>query len=435
MIPRPLLRMTLLSCFVTCWVGVAALQPGYAQKSNLSYAQVEHLVKLRAPDDLVASQIRSRGISFSVSNKILDELKSAGAGPETVAALRERIRVGKLEVQTTPGSKVLLDGKEVGSAGPGGSLAVADVSEGNHELKADRDGYKEGDVQFSIASNETKSISLPLEWLGGFLSVKAKPDSAKIAISGPKSFEGGSAEVQCPSGSYTVTVSLDGYTPQTRSFQIATGEHHSETFELAVDPAVLLRKLDDARSKLGAGDSAGAEQLANAVLNQSPNNLDAAVIVAEAAFQLGDMNHFVDAGANAIRGGKQVTVRTMHLHQVMSLWIHPVDLTISESGISIVSNPPDSRCKVPPSVGFDLIESALVMRSPQRSFITLHIQYASKPHGAILHDLDFVPDASQIVTTRVPGQIFGNGPANIQEPGNAGQTLDAIRRLLIVAKR
>ena len=127
MIPRPLLRMTLLLFCVFCLVGVAALQPGYAQKNNLSYAQVEHLVKLHAPDDLVASQILSRGISFSVSDKTLDDLKSAGAGPETVAALRERVRVGTLEVQTVPGSKVLLDGKEVGIAGPGGFLAVADV--------------------------------------------------------------------------------------------------------------------------------------------------------------------------------------------------------------------------------------------------------------------------------------------------------------------
>ena len=435
MIPRPLLRMTLLLFCVFCLVGVAALQPGYAQKNNLSYAQVEHLVKLHAPDDLVASQILSRGISFSVSDKTLDDLKSAGAGPETVAALRERVRVGTLEVQTVPGSKVLLDGKEVGIAGPGGFLAVADVSEGNHELAADREGYKESNLQFSLAKDETKRISLPLEWLGGFLSVKVRPDSAKIAISGPKSFEGSSAEVQCPPGSYTATVSLEGYTLQTRSFQVATGEHHSETFELTVDPAVLLRKLDDAKSKLEAGDSAGAEQLADMVLDQSPDNSDAAVIVSEAAFQLGDLNRFVEAGARAIRGGKQVTVRAMHAHTVLAMWIHPVDITISESGISVVSNSPDSRCKIPPSVGFDLIESAQVVRDPQRGFIELHIQYASKPHGAILHDLDFVPDGSRVVTTRVPGQVFGGGTSSVQEPGNAGQTLNGIIRLMVGARR
>jgi hypothetical protein len=343
--------------------------------------------------------------------------------------------LGSLEVHTEPGGQLLLDTKPVGIADSQGLLLLQQVPAGNHDLVAQSIGYQDAHVQFSLTNNEAKQLSLPLVWLGGYLSVSVQPSIAIVNVSGPKIFQAGSSEIQCPAGTYTVTASSDGYLSQTRTVHVAAGEHHSETFELVVDPAVLLRKLDGAKSKLAAGDPAGAEQDADAVLAQSHDNPDAAAIVAESAFQQGDMNRFVDAGARAILGGKQVTVRMMHAHTVLAMWIHSVDITISESGISLVSNPPDSRCKIPPSVGFDLIQSAQVVRDPQRGFLDLHIQYASKPHGAILHDLDFVPEGSQTVATRQPGQVFGSGASTVQEPGNAAQTLDGILRLMLRARR
>ena len=424
--------------------------------------QIEGLVAHGVPDATLSNQIRLHGLAFAPTSAILDELRSKGAGALTLAAVaaskgsssstapgpstppapppkprkpHPASLPGKVELQTEPGSAVFLDGNPVGNADAQGLLSLPAVPAGNHELVAKNDGYQDAHLQFALASAEDKQVSLPLTWQGGYLAVSVQPSGAAVTVAGPKTFTVGPAEVKCPPGTYTVTASLDGYSSQTRTIQIVAGEHHTETLALVVDPAVLIRKLDNARNKLAAGDPAGAEQLADSVLTQMPDSPDAALIVAESAFQQGDMNRFVDAGAKAIRGGKQVTVRTMHAHTVLALWIHPVDFTISESGISVVSNPPDSRCKIPPSVGFDLIESAQVVRDPQRGFIELHIQYASKPHGAIVHDLDFVPDSSQVVTTRAPGQVFGSGVSSIQEPGNAGQTLDGILRLISRVKR
>jgi hypothetical protein len=363
------------------------------------------------------------------SKQPITEPGGKGKGP------RPTHPIGTVEVHTEPGSLLLLDGNPVGNADTQGFLSLPAVPAGNHELVAKNDSYQDAHLQFELASGEDKPVSLPLTWMGGYLAVSVQPGGAAVTVAGTQTFTVGPAEVKCPPGTYTLTASLDGYSSQTRTIQIAAGEHHTETFALLVDPAVLARKLDGAKSKLAAGDPAGAEQDADAVLAQTPGNSDAAAIVAESAFQQGDMNRFVDVGAKAILGGRQVTVRTMHAHTVLALWIHPMDVTISESGITVVSNPPDSRCKIPPSVGFDLIQSAQVVRDPQRGFIELHIQYASKPHGAILHDLDFVPDSSQVVTARAPGQVFGSGTSNIQEPGNAGQTLNGILRLIIRAKR
>jgi hypothetical protein len=264
--------------------------------------------------------------------------------------------------------------------------------------------------------------------------VRAKPADAKITVSGPKSFDGGTSESRCPAGSYTVTVSSEGYLTQTRTFQIAAGEHHAETFELTVNPELLARKLTDSKSKLAAGDSAGALKLAGAVLQQDPRNADAALVVAGAAFQQGDMDRFVDAGTKAIRTSKPVTIAVMHVHMLWAPRIHRVDLTISESGVSLASDPPDERCKIPATVSFDQIADARVQHDPH-GFIELRIQYASKPHGAILHDLDFVPEGSTIGGPAQTGQVFSTVGATIRTPDNSAQTLEGIVRLIARAKR
>jgi hypothetical protein len=97
-----------------------------------------------------------------------------------------------------------------------------------------------------------------MEWLGGFLSVSAQPADASIHIAGQRSFDGSATDVKAQSGSYTATVSLDGYVTQTRNFQIAVGEHHVEQFQLAIDLAAAL-------AKANAGDQSSLYILEQAV--------------------------------------------------------------------------------------------------------------------------------------------------------------------------
>ncbi|MHB1953044.1 MAG: PEGA domain-containing protein [Sulfobacillus sp.] len=395
--------------------------------------QVEQMIDIHAPDGLIASQIQSRGLNFPVTSKIVESFAAKNAGPKTLASLREQIRVGTLQIQTEPGSQILMDGKNAGSAGTDGILVLQDVPAGNHELVARKDGYKDVNVQFALAKNENKPLPLPLKWLGGFLSVSAQPQGATVSVAGPISLENGAKDIPCPPGGYTATVSLQGYLTQTRTFQVAAGEHHAETFQLVVDPAVLTRELSDAQSKLQAGDPVRATSLADAVLKQQPGSPDAEAVLAEAAFQLGEMNRFVDAGTKAIWGGKPVTVSVMHVHMGWRLTIHPVNLTISESGIAFIADPPDSHCKIPSSLGFDLIRTMSVQRDPV-GYIELQIQYSSQAHSNfIVHDLRFVVNGSTLGSP--PGTIEVFGPSIIQSPNSAAQTLDGIDRLMVRAKR
>ena len=258
---------------------------------KLTLAQVEQLVSGKVPDSTLSTQIQRRGLAFAPTSAIVDSLRAKGAGPQTLAAIEAllpkpapgtatsraepaakhggakphtlaathvQIRVGKVEIHTEPGSQVNLDGKEVRNAGADGLLVLQDVVEGDHELVARNDGYRDATSKFTLSNNEDKQLSLPMEWAGGFLSVSALPVGARIHVDGPQSFDGNITDVKSKPGSYSVTASLEGYSTQTRNFQVGAGEHHVEAFQLEIDLAA-------AKVKADAGDATSLEILKQAV--------------------------------------------------------------------------------------------------------------------------------------------------------------------------
>ena len=410
-------------------VCLAVLVPASAQKTKLSRVQVQQLIQNHAPDDLIASQLRSRGISFPIDRKTLDEFAAKGAGPKTLSVLSNQIREGNVEVHTEPGSTVILDGKEAGTAGFFGArariLRIENVAEGKHELTARKTGYQDAQVSFTLANKEDKQLSLPLEWLGGYLSVSAQPSDAAIKVTGPSTFDVRTMDDKCQPGNYTVTTSLEGYVSQTRTFQVGAGEHHTEKFQLAADPAVVTSLLSDAKAKLYAGNFTGAVESARKLIKLTPGEAKAEEILAEASFQTGDLQVFLDAGIKAIHAGGTVTVPLMHVHSFPHRMIHRTTITISSSGISVEAVPQVNGCKFPPSIVFSQL-SQVELRG-QSSAIQLHIAYLSKTPDKIkligsLHDLDFVVDGTAVNSQ--PG-----GPL-IQSPENAEQALRSVAGLI-----
>jgi PEGA domain len=255
--PTSLHIRTIVLGILVCFV---VLPHANAQKPKLSRAQVEQLIQIHQPDDVTASLIRNRGLSFPVTRKIVEALAAKGAKPLTLAALRDQIHLGtgRVVVETTSDSLIYLDGNQVGKAGADGLFLMSSVVEGDHEVIVRNDGYREASSKFSLDSNEDKHLSLPIEWLGGYLTISAQPLSARIQVAGPWSFEGSATDGKTPPGSYTATVSSDGYITQTRNFQIGAGEHHAEQFKLAIDIAA-------AQARANAGDQASLEMLYEAL--------------------------------------------------------------------------------------------------------------------------------------------------------------------------
>ncbi len=255
--------------YFTIAVGILVLllvqSTGEAQKTKLTQAAVEQSLQLPGPDidDVLASQIRSRGLNFTLTRKTMETLAASAKGkPHSIAALRELVVLGKgkIEVRTEPGSQVLLDGRAIGTAGADGLLSVQDILEGDHELITRRATYREANSRFSLDSNEVKQIALPMEFIGGYLTISTTPANAGIRLyAGQTTFNfSADSEMKLPSGSYTATVVADGYISQSRTFQVGTGEHHIEKYQLAVDLAA-------AKAKAIAGDQAGMSFLNDAI--------------------------------------------------------------------------------------------------------------------------------------------------------------------------
>lgn len=266
-------------------LGLMTAPAQYAQQAKLTQTQVLHLVEVHAPDDLVASQIRARGISFPVTTKLIDSLAAHGAGARTLAELREQIRTGTVEVHTEPGASVSLDGKAAGMANQMGVLVVSDITPGSHNLMASKDSFGKGQNAFVLGNREYKRISIPLQWTGGYLTLSILPPEAAVSVTGPQSFTGATSNAMCLAGTYTVTASADGYAPLKHEFEVAAGEHHVEQIRLSADPAVISRMEDQIRKEMAAGNLRDALALAHKAAALSPSDPTAAALLSDVTFQ------------------------------------------------------------------------------------------------------------------------------------------------------
>ena len=61
------------------------------QKTKLSQAQIQQLVAIGAPDEVISQEIQERGIDFAPTQKTVEDLRHRGAGPRALAALGELV--------------------------------------------------------------------------------------------------------------------------------------------------------------------------------------------------------------------------------------------------------------------------------------------------------------------------------------------------------
>ncbi|MGC9293532.1 MAG: PDZ domain-containing protein [Acidobacteriaceae bacterium] len=359
--------------------------------------------------------------------------------------------MGTIRASTEPGADVILDGVQAGTVDDTGILLLQDVPVGKHELLSKKNGYEGAQVKFNLDINEYKQETLPLRWLGGYFTISTQPSDATVSITGPSPYVNKNINNtlynKCEPGTYTVTVAAVGYLSLTRSFQVKAGEKHVEQIQLQVDPAFVANQIADARSKLYT-DSPGAVQDVQRVLRRDPANAEAEAVLAEAEFQLGDMRGFVDAGTQALQGGRSITVMLMHLHfNIFHSWIHQVEFTISKTGLAFRSIPTDTKCKMPTFIPY----SQITLHGTGQFMTTgppmlLSISYHPNPpknvgasSGGSLHNLNFVVVGSIASKNNNPGTnnsgFIVDGISPFMSPSSAVGIMQSVNNLITVAER
>lgn len=421
--------------FLAALLMCAIAQCVQAQRSKLTELQVLHLIQVHAPDNLVATQIQVRGISFEVTPAEVKSLSAKGAGPQTLAALRALIQTGTIEIRTEPGATVSFDGTSAGVADAQGVLTFENIPPGTHNLLVAKDGFHSTQQSITLRNHEVRQLSAPLAWAGGVLTVSVQPNSASIVVTGPVSFSGPLIQIRCPPGSYTVRAALNGYVPQEHTFTITADQVHEESIQLLVDRTALAKSLEDSETRLMSGDPAAAIILAGHVLTLDPSNVEAHAVLAEASFVKGDLQTFVQNAIPAVRGGKIVSLPMMQVHIFPRRYFDNVEVTISSSGLGFHCLT-DAKCKIPKSLTYDLIGQIGVMNEPTNSFETLHVGWFEHPHAFIIHDLDFVPLGSGMVDAqRQPGVIAFSTPKVAQIPGDSVEEYRAILSVISSVRR
>jgi hypothetical protein len=244
--------------------------------------------------------------------------------------------------------------------------------------------------------------------------------------------DGSTTDLKCQPGTYTVTVSLEGYVSQTRSFQVAAGEHHAEQVQLALDPAFVAGLLEDAKTKLSAGNPGGAAESARRILKLTPGDLHPEEILAEASFLTGDFQTFVDAGNNAIRAGGAVTIPLMHVHSFPHRMVHDVTLTFDRSGLTYKPAADTKGCKIQSfTQPLSAIKDVVVQRDLSGS-VELHLELASS-------QMDLMAGGSQIPKPQHEKGVISLGIGNpkfipIESPDNAEQLLLAVKNLMLALR-
>jgi|GEM_PF-6396602 len=172
--------------------------------------------------------------------------------------LRQKPTFGAIKIYTTPsGASILFDGIPVGNS----PLTLQDIPKGTHTIQATQKGYKEASQTVTVYPNQTTQVSLTLTAFApptsppqkppvvivqppkppppppptpireAYLRVISEPDGALIYVNG--NVKGRTpAQITLNAGSYTVEVSLDGYSASAKYITLDGGEAEKVVFTL-----------------------------------------------------------------------------------------------------------------------------------------------------------------------------------------------------------
>lgn len=304
-------------------------------KGKLSLAQIEKLITIHAPDNVVAGAVQSRGLAFTPTPRIVVQIQKHGAGPATLAAIRRQIPFCKLEVDGPPGSQVTVDGSFRGAISAQGRLVVQNLLSGTHQLEVRKTGYQPENLSFNLAAHQYKRVPAKLVWGGGYLTISSDPPGGTIEIPGIGRYNTGVSNLPCPPGTYIITVVRPRMKRDSRSVVVTAGRHVTVEFHLTPDPQYLQSQLTAARQQYARGNAGGAVQMATRLLSFEPNNPHVLSLLASAYLRIHHVAHFQMDAENAIRRGGSVRLNLMHENRgFRGESINPVTLVISATTIS-----------------------------------------------------------------------------------------------------
>jgi hypothetical protein len=421
-------RQLVIACVLL--VGIGGLPPTRAQrreserpgssaqkKPALSLVQIEQLIKIGTPDQVIAQEIRERALNFSPTPQDLESLRRRGAGSKTIDALS----MAKLLISSTPPDcEVFVDGTPRGRTDAEGKLALPDLSPGQHHVILKKPSYRDAEQTVVLAAAQETSFTMKLELSAGFLTVQPNISGATIEVERLGKFTNSTSDLQCPPGKYTVTVSVPRYKTITTTVDISPGVKTNLPVSLEPDPAAVGQLLKEGRELYLQGDFRRVISITKEVLSLQPNNRAAMSNLALAYFMADDFDQFEERAAEALRAGVPLTLPVQHHHTLAP--IHPVKLVISSTTISFDPVPGSGSCTQRAFTASlrDIVANKVTRNQSDEVFLNVKLQDPQNPKKST--NFNFADRLSQ-------SQKGSKGLVVVSRPA-AIRALTAIQRVL-----
>ncbi len=152
---------------------VATLRAAAPQNGKaLSQREVIELLQGGVQSARVASIVDDRGITFTLTREIEQDVRDAGGGSDLMASLRqasqrraetERPSTGGLIIKTTPGeAQVYLNDEPRGMTSPEGDIRLPDLQPGTYKLRVSMPGYQSYEQSTPVASGDAQTVYVTL---------------------------------------------------------------------------------------------------------------------------------------------------------------------------------------------------------------------------------------------------------------------------------
>lgn len=135
---------------------------------------------------------------------------------------------GTVSVSSTPGGAyIYLDGSYEGVTPYSGSYIIHNVGAGSHTVRLSLSGYKDSTVPVNVQGGGVATVSVPLNPTTpvtdtGTLEISSNPTGANVYIN--NEYKGiAPLTVTLPTGTYSVTFKLTGYSGSTISANVNSG--------------------------------------------------------------------------------------------------------------------------------------------------------------------------------------------------------------------
>jgi hypothetical protein len=397
-------------------------------------AQIEQLLSIGSPDDMVADLIKERGVAAEIDREILGQLQSKGAGYRTIQALTQLLPKATLVITGPAGAEVLINWNAAGKLDQTGAFTKTGLEPAHYTLEVRRERYLPWKAETDLAGGKTATFEAKLTPAFGQLTVKSLAAGAKVTVDNRTVNIVAGAPLELPVGAHQVTVFAKLYAPYNETVMIAGGETSEVDPHLTADEAQLNgirnRALQSSSTgtyqpQYGAARKQGVKrQMGSTTATQitNLNSLDAATTYlqffpndpavlasyAGSLYAMNRMDQFVAAAKKALATGATLSFAVRHPHGdagKMAESAHPATLTIQSDRIGYAS-PYAFKC---PVKNVSLLRSAYQMVDGDHNVLGLRFADPAKPKKMVKLDLTDpmgrMPQLTELVRLVIEGKV------------------------------